>query len=97
MDNVQIKMEFSGIPQRPRLILTNILRNLSLATKTKQQQEIANKFSGVAKSWHVVVVAVVVVAVVVVGTCHPMDTGLVLKNRLARVALQWVKIYQIKV
>ena len=66
---VQKKMEVSGLPQRPMLISTNILRNLSLATKTKQQHEIANKFSGVAKSWHVVVVVVVVV---VVGKCHPM-------------------------
>ena len=64
---VQKKMEVYGMPQRPRLISANILRNLSLATKTKQQQEIANKLSGVAKSWHVVVVVVVVV-----GKCHPM-------------------------
>ena len=49
---MQERIEFSCMPQGPRLISIKILGDLSLATKTKQQYKIARKFSGEAKRWH---------------------------------------------
>ena len=49
---MQEKTEFCYMLQRPRLISTKVLGDLSLATKIKQQKttiKIARKFSGVAK------------------------------------------------
>ena len=67
MKCVQEKIEFSSMLERPRLISSKILGDVSLATKIKQQQKISRKFSGVLKRWHPVAQGC---------SCHPMATGL---------------------
>ena len=49
---VLVKTEHSSMSKRPRLRSRKILGSLLLAAKMKQQLNIANKFPGLAKSWH---------------------------------------------
>ena len=71
---MQEKTELSFMLQRPRLISTKLLGDLSLATEIKQQKQqykSARNFSGVAKRWHPAPQGWQLPT-----PCHPIATGL---------------------
>ena len=68
---VEEKIEFSSMLQRQRLISSKLFGDVSLATKIKQQQKVARKFSGGGKK-----MASCCPGVGFATPCHPMATGL---------------------